>query len=151
MKHILKFGLLVVSVLSNVTYASSKPEEFFNKFIELGHDFDPSVTSLYSNSATIHANRVYPFGIERSVEFTGVQWKQLATKLMPVAKAQNDKSTYSNTVITKQGSGYKIKANRYSIRKCYIDTGYYMVVEPESNGQLLIVEEYLETRPQSNC
>jgi len=151
MKHIQPLGFILFLAIFNVAYASSKPEAFFNRYIELGESFDPSVASLYSDSAKIRAYRVYPHGLERSMELTGVQWKQLATKLMPMAKAQNDKSTYSKAVITKQGDGYKIKADRYSVRKCYTDTGYYMIVEPESNGKLLIVEEYIETQAQSGC
>ncbi len=151
MKHILSFGFLVALVLSNVTYASSEPEEFFEKFIELGHDFDPSVAALYADSARIHADRLYPFGLKRSVEFSGTQWKELARQLMSTAKARNDKSIYSNTVITKLGNGYRIKADRYSVSNCYTDRGYYMVVEQKSDGELSIVEEHLETQPQTSC
>jgi len=151
MKHIVRFAFVLTLALSNVTYASTRPEEFFSKYVELGNSFDPSVASLYSDSAKIRAYRVYPHGLERSMELTGVQWKQLAARLMPLSKARNDKSIFSNTVITKQGDGYKIKADCYSVLKCYTDSGYYMIVEPESNGQLSIVEEYIETQAQSGC
>ena len=151
MKRIARFGFALMLALSNFTYASSEPEEFFRNYVELGNSFDPSIASLYSDSAKIRAYRVYPHGLERNMELTGAQWKQLATRLMPLSKAKNDKSIFSNTVITKQGDGYKIKADRYSVLKCYTDTGYYMIVEPESDGQLFIVEEYMETQPRSDC
>ncbi len=151
MRYILNFGLIAALVYANVAHANSKPEEFFNTFVELGHNFDPSVASLYSDTAKIHAKRIYPLGLKRGMEFTGAQWKLMATELMPVAKAKDDRSIYSNTVISKQGSGFKIKADRYSVLKCYTDTAYYMVIQPESDGQFLIVEEYLETRPFSDC
>jgi hypothetical protein len=85
------------------------------------------------------------------MEFTGQQWKQLLVRIMPMAKAQNDKSSYSNVVITMQGDGYKIKADRFSERKCYIDSGYYMIVAPNKDGELKILEEYMETQPESDC
>jgi len=85
------------------------------------------------------------------MEMTGVQWKQLITKVMPLAKAQNDKSIFSKIEISEFEDGYKIKADRYSLRKCYTDTGYYMVVKPLSDGSLKIFEEYMETKPLPNC
>ncbi len=151
MRHLFKLGFLAVLIYSNAAYAISKPEEFFKNFVELGHNFDPAVASLYSDSAKIHAKRIYPLGLERGMEFTGAQWKQMATTVMPMAKAKNDVSTYSNTIITKQGNGYKIKADRYSALKCYTDRGYYLVIQPESEGQFLIVEEYMETKAFSDC
>lgn len=77
------------------------------------------------------------------MELTGAQWKQLIVKVMPLAKTKNDMSTFSDINITEIKDGFKIKANRYSVRKCYTDTGYYMVVKPISDGSLKIFEEYL--------
>ena len=70
---------------------------------------------------------------------------------MPIARAQADRSTYSNVEVSVSGDKATIKADRYAMRKCYTDTGYYMVVERQANGEYLIVEEYSETQPQSNC
>jgi hypothetical protein len=70
---------------------------------------------------------------------------------MPLAKTQDDKSVFSEVTISNYGNGHKIKANRYSNRKCYTDTGYYMVVAPNEFGTLQIIEEYSETQPQSDC
>ncbi len=135
------------------SYANStdQADSFFNKYIKLGDDFDVSVADLYSDDAKIHAYRVYPHGLERSMEMSGEKWKRMIVFVMPLAKAKNDKSTFSEISIKKQGNGFKIKANRYSESKCYIDKGYYMVIEPDENGNLLIIEEYMETQPQSNC
>ena len=85
------------------------------------------------------------------MELTGKQWKELLVRVMPAAKAANDISTYKNVKITEHGKGYKIKTDRYSKRKCYTDTGHYIIVEPDDSGNLLIVEEYSETQSQSNC
>jgi hypothetical protein len=134
-------------------FASSieQADAFFKKYIELGDKFDVAVAELYSDTAKIHTYRVYPHGLERAMELSGAQWKQLVKRVMPLAKAKNDKSTFSNITITKHGNGFKIKADRYSEIKCYTDKGYYMVVEPDSRGNLYIIEEYMETQPQSDC
>ena len=130
---------------------TEQAEKFFSKYITLSDTFDISVAKLYSDNAKIHTYRVYPHGLERAMELSGAQWKKLVINIMPLAKAKNDKSTFSNITIIKQGNNFKIKANRYSELKCYMDKGYYMVVEPDNNGNLLIIEEYMETQPQSNC
>lgn len=70
---------------------------------------------------------------------------------MPLAKMKNDKSTFKNIAIKPEGNGYKIKAHRYSEKKCYTDKGYYMLLKRTEKGQLEIVEEYMETQPQSDC
>ncbi len=151
MSRLLKIGIVLSIFLSGVVNAEGKPVDFFNEYIRLGDSFDPSVGDLYDDSAQILAYRVYPHGLERNMELSGIQWKQLVNKVMPLAKAQNDKSTFSNIAITKIEGGFKIKADRYSLRKCYTDTGYYMVIKPKQNGEFAIFKEYMETKPLPNC
>jgi hypothetical protein len=110
--------LFVFSVASHAN-TSEKANNFFNKYIQLSDSFDVSVVNLYLDEAKIHTQRKYPHGLERGMELTGSQWKQLVVKVMPIAKAQNDKSTFSKITTIKQGDGFKIKSNRYSERKCY--------------------------------
>jgi hypothetical protein len=144
---------LLIVLIYFPCFASSNEQamEFFKMYVELSDAFDVAAVEFYSDNARIHAYRVYPHGLERAMELTGSQWKQLAKRVMPLAKAKNDKNSFSNINIKEQGKGYKIKADRYSEMKCYIDKGYYMVVEPDNRGNLHIIEEYMETQPQSNC
>jgi len=127
------------------------PQTFFEKYVELSDAYDEKVADLYSDSAVIRAYRRYPHGLARSMELTGSQWKALLVKAMPLAKAQADRSAYSNIEVSVTGDKAKIKANRYAVRKCYTDTGHYLVVERQPDGAYLIVEEYSETQPQANC
>lgn len=138
---------------SNKTATSNinNPKEFFNRYVSLSDNFDPAVGDLYSETAMIHSYRVYPHGLERGMELSGTQWKQLLIKAMPLAKAKNDKSSFTNIAISKQDKNYKIKADRYSLTKCYKDNKYYMIISPRSRGGFHVVEEYMETQPQSNC
>jgi hypothetical protein len=136
---------------SQVAPAAGPANEFFNRYVQLSDSFEFSMLDLYSDTAKVHTYRKYPHGLERHIVLSGAQWKQLAIAFMPLAIAQNDKSIFSKVIISKHSNGYKIKANRYSVRKCYTDTGYYMVVTPDKFGKLQIIEEYCETQPQSDC
>ena len=151
MNSLTKIGLPLLILFSSFVAADENADEFFQRYIDLGEKFDVNVASMYSDAAKIHTYRVYPHGLERTMELTGTQWKQLIVKVMPLAKAKNDKSTFSNIKISKYGTGYKIRADRYSDRKCYTDKGYYMVIEPDANKSFHVIEEYIETQPQSNC
>lgn len=150
-RYLSRFGFILSIVLSLAVNAGETPRDLFNEYIRLGDAFDPAFVDLYDDSAQILAYRVYPHGLERNMELTGAQWKELLRKVMPMAKAKNDRSTFSNIAITETEGGFKIKADRYSVRKCYTDTGYYMVVKPTKNGKLAIFKEYMETMPLPNC
>lgn len=138
-----------------VAFSSPGPEqearEYFARYVALGNAYDPTVADLYSDEASIRAFRRYPHGLERAMELSGVQWKALVRKVMPLAKAQNDRSEYKEPQFEVTGGKVKISAKRYSVRKCYWDPGYYMVLQKQANGSLAIVEEYSETQPQSDC
>lgn len=157
MRQYVKFGVLMPLLLScAIAFAEDinvdEIEEFFNKSIELSNSFDVAVVDLYSDNAIIKTYRRYPFGMNREMAMTGAQWKELVIKTMPLAKMKNDRSTFSDikiTIIDKNKA--KIKANRYSNLKCYTDTGYYVIAERQADGNYLIIEEYSETQPQSNC
>ena len=148
--------LILFLLMSGInTFAADADEnsvkEFFQEYIGMGENFDTSIADLYLDSAIIRNLRRYPNGSEKSMQLTGVQWKALITKVMPVAKARGDKSTFSHIIISIDGKQAKIKANRYSNIKCYTDTGYFMIIERQSDGKYKIVEEYMESQPNSDC
>jgi hypothetical protein len=147
--------IIALSLVSICVHADSTDiaaaQAFFENYAALSDAYDDKVADLYSDSAVIRGFRRYPHGLERSMELTGSQWKALLVKAMPLARAQADRSTFSDVEVSVTGTKAKIKANRYAVRKCYTDTGYYMVVERQPDGKYLIVEEYSETQPQSNC
>ena len=84
------------------------------------------------------------------MEMAGAQWKALIGALMPVARASNDRSEFTNVRVEPAGPPVRIRADRYLV-KCYRDLGYYMLIGRETDGALAIVEEYSETQPQSSC
>lgn len=147
---IIALSLVSICVHADLTDIAAA-QAFFENYVALSDAYDDKVADLYSDNAVIRAFRRYPHGLERSMELTGSQWKALLVKAMPLARAQADRSTFSDVEVSVTGTRAKIKANRYAARKCNTDTGYYMVVERQPDAKYLIVEEYSETQPQSNC
>lgn len=149
------FIAISLLMLSSSVLANNATEKsaviFFEKYISLGDNFDEAVADLYSDNAKISAIRRYPNGLKKVMEIDGSKWKFLVKKSMPLGKARGDISKFTNIKITLKGTKAKIKADRYSELKCYVDRGYYMVIERDKSGNYLIVEEYMETQPQSDC
>lgn len=144
--------IVLLSLLSGTVVANTEtPEEFFKRFVETGHRFDPAVADLYADSASIKMYRRYPHGLERSMEMSGTEWKALVRKVMPLARVKNDKSTYTNVKFVPLGNQVKISADRYAVRKCYTDPAYYLVIEKRPDNSYTVVEEYFETEPKPDC
>ena len=149
------FKLIIVTFIlsfSQQGFAVTEKEaaEFFENYVKLGENYDVSIKDLYSDDAKIHTDRRYPHGLERASVMTGKQWKELVDKAMPIAEKRGDISEYKNLSYRIDGSTVKIKADRYSLSKCYTDKGYYMVLRKDETD-LQIIEEYSETQPQSDC
>lgn len=148
------FRVLVFTVLSLCAlpvFSEDEASTFFDNYVALGNAFDERIAALYADDANIRAYRVYPHGLERNMELTGVQWKDLVSQVMPLSKLKGDRSLFSDISITNLDDGYRIEANRYSVLKCYTDSGYYMVIKYMDDGDLRIVEEYFETRALPDC
>lgn len=149
------FLLLFLLISSGVAFAQdadvNSVKEFFRGYVEMGENFDVSSADLYLNSAIIRNLRRYPDGSEKSMQLNGAQWKELIIKVMPLAKTRGDKSTFSHIIISIDGKQAKIKANRYSNLKCYTDIGYFMIIELQPDGKYKIIEEYMESQPNSDC
>ena len=69
--------------------------------------------------------------------------------VMPAAKAKGDRSEFKNVRTESAGDLPRVRADRYSVLKCYWDRDYFMVIGRQSDGTLRIVEEHFETQPQS--
>src|SRR5687768_14763706 len=135
-------SFVVAFTLWGVSFAQSEPElqakDVFSRYVALGNAYDPAVADLYLDDAVVRAFRRYPHGLERSMELPGSQWKALVRKVMPLARAQNDRSEYKEPRFEVSGDKIKISAKRYSVRKCYWDPAYYMVLQKQPGGSLKI-------------
>ena len=148
-----KLILVLFISISTPCYADSHESvsNFFDKYVNLNNAFDETVAWLYSDNAKIRTYQVYPKGLKKALELSGAQWKMLASLIMPVNRLDENQSQFSDITITDHGNGFKIKANRYVEAKCYTDRDYYMIVEPGSDGSLVITEEYSGTLLVSEC
>ncbi|MEM7196004.1 MAG: hypothetical protein AAF402_13725 [Pseudomonadota bacterium] len=149
----IRFALTVCVFLISQTGISSADEylEFFQLYESKWREFDPSVVDLYSDDATIIAVRNMEDGVEQTLKIDGTRYKELAVSTMDLARRRGDSSEYSNVRVESTGNAAKISATRYSTVKCFEDPNYYMVVERQTNGVLLIIEEYAESISISRC
>jgi hypothetical protein len=134
-----------------LSFAAETPVEFFDKYESLSNHFDASVADLYSDDAEIHAYRKQKGQVESELTIDGAKWKLLMRQAMPLAKAQDDRNTYSNIDVVEMDNGYRINATRYSTKKCYYDSSYYMVIEPSQSGDFKITQEHITTQYNSGC
>ena len=147
--YILIFLLFIIAGCSpkpikNITAKS--PEELFNKIQTLGKNFDASLASLYSDEAIIENKRTYPTGQEKVMKLTGKQYKALIKKVMPLAKARGDISTYSDIKFEKNDDTVKVTATRYSELKKY-KSPYECILKKGKNGNWLIIKELSVSKP----
>ena len=156
MRTLIRFtGFLLIFAPVSVMWAQETEHEaavaFFENYVALGHAFDPSVAELYSDTAKITANRVYPTGQKQSMELSGAQWKALIVKAMPIAEERNDKNEYSEIKVSEESGTYRISAKRYSLLKCYTDSDYFIVITKGSDGEFEIIEEQSNSQSESSC
>jgi ketosteroid isomerase-like protein len=141
----------VSALAEEKTHLEQEAQEFFSNYIELSHSYDTALADLYSDDAVISTYRRYPHGLERVMRASGVRWKQILRQAMPIARAQNDRSEYEDLTFEQKNNTVKITAQRYSVRKCYWDPVYYMIVKKQAEGDLKIIRESGESQPQSDC
>jgi hypothetical protein len=151
MKRLLTAGLMVLSLMT-ITRGDDasleKAKDLFAKYVQYEHDYDAAVTNLYSDAAIIQNTRHYASGEQRVLKIPAKDYMQIIQKVMPLAKEQGDRSTYSGATYVAEGKGVRITATCYSELKKY-STPISMLVGPDSTGKWLILEELTESRSQS--
>lgn len=140
--------LIFLSGFSLVAQADpiAEAKRLFNSYSSIEAAFDPAVADLYADNAVIRNKRIYPDGQVRELSIPAPQYKQLIKDAMPLAKARNDYSTYSEVKYKVEGMGVRIMARRFSVMKQYTSP-LSILVAPDSSGKWLIREELSESRP----
>lgn len=148
-----RLGRIVLCLLFFIPTLSlaETPQAFFARYVQLGANFDIAVIDLYADDARITSLRRYPNGREQSMRLDGVKWKSVIAQVMSTARGRGDVSEYSAIQMLEDGDRIKIRANRYSVLKCYTDSRYYMTIAPANDGRWQIVEEHMEIQTQSEC
>lgn len=126
--------------------ALAAAKQLFARYVQLEKDFDPKVADLYSDDATIQNRRTYPGGRVKVLTLPATRYKEIIRAAMPLAKAKNDRSSYSEVVYTVEGDGIRIKARRYSELKKY-SSPISLLVRTNDAGVWLIFEELSESQP----
>lgn len=130
---------------------SAEALQFFDRYVKLGEAFDPALADLYRDESRIQARRRMGVGNDRLMELTGAQWRPLIRNAMPAAKARGDRARFSNLKAEPQGERTRVRAERYSVLKCYTDTDFYVVVARDRENKLYIAEEFSQTQANSSC
>jgi hypothetical protein len=128
------------------TDARAKAEQMWNRYVALEAAFDPAVADLYADDAVIRNRRTYPTGEVREATVPAAQYRLLVKQAIPIARARNDISRYSNCTYTPAGARVRIACARFSVLKNYTSP-ISLTVGPGPSGGWLIFEELSESRP----
>ena len=142
--------LVLLSVIF-VAVASTEGSEtiarqLFEQYVALGHAYDARLADLYADDAIIRNKRTYPTGEVRELTMPAARYKALIREAMPLAKARQDRNTFSNVRYTTEGARVRIRASRFSELKNYTSP-ISLLVGPSPTGPWLIYEEVSESRP----
>ena len=126
----------------------AKAEQLWNRYFAMEAAFDPAIADLYADDALIENRRTYPTGEVRTATVPAPQYKRLVRQEIPLAKAKNDASRYSDCKFTLRGTQERVRivCSRYSVLKDYSST-IALLVGPGPAGAWVIHEERSESRP----
>ena len=144
------FLILTFLIFSMSAYADNKKEalNFYNSYINAANSYSNSVTEMYSPSAKIIRQVVKPDGSTVDV-FTNTDTYIKQMKIGQAgAKLRQYKNYYSNITITPLSqTKFKISSLRQPTGETY-KLKTYAVVQKQSNGKWLIIEEMMQTKQQ---
>ena len=147
-KYILSvFTLLIVTLCASADNAQ-EARQFFNNYVNLANNYSDIVTTLYSPTAKIIRQVVKPDGNTVDVYTDTATYIKQMKIAQAGAKLRQYKNFYSNVNITKiNDTKYKISSLRQPIGENY-KLKTYMVIQKQSNGKWIIVEEMMQTKQQ---
>jgi hypothetical protein len=146
-----KFLLTLICILTCglIVFAGEKEDAiaFFNSYANAANTYNPVLITYYSPSAKIIRQVVKPDGTTANVITDTKTYIHQMKISQGVAKARKYTNSYSNVNIFKVQNGYKITALRQPKGETY-KLKMYQIVQKQSNGKWLIVEEMMQTKEQ---
>ena len=143
-------AILTLLIVTICAYADNAQEarQFFDNYVNEANNYSDSITKLYSPSAKIIRQVVKPDGSTVNVYTdTATYVKQLKIG-QAGAKLRQYKNFYSNVIVTKlSDKKFKISSLRQPIGEQY-KLKTYMIIQKQSNGKWIIVEEMMQTKQQ---
>ena len=125
---------------------------FFGKWTAIEEQKHPKMLDYYADDARILAMRTYGDRSRKQVELNGAKYKRLTKALMATTAALDDTYKYEGVTFGKiDNDTVKISAVRYSLKRCYWDKSYYVIVQRMKGGAFGIIEEYSEGYDESQC
>lgn len=145
-----KLLLILIILISGLTVFASEKQDalnFFNSYVQASNSYSPTLLNMYSNNAKITRQVVKHDGTLVNVPFSVTDYKKQLRLSSKIAKIKGYKNYYSNINVTKVANGYKIDALRKPSLSDY-KLKASMVVQEQSGGNWLIVEELMQTKEQ---
>lgn len=145
-----KFILILFTLLFGLSAFAGERDEalgFFNSFVKASNSYNPTLLSMYSDNARIIRQVVTPSGKLVNAYFSIDDYRRQMRISEKIAKIRHYKNYYSNITVTPVSNGYRIDSVRKPSLSDY-KLKSSIVVQKQSNGKWLIVEELMQTKEQ---
>lgn len=148
-KILLSFFVYMLMVIS--VFADDKQEalNFFNNYVKAANTYNPVITEMYSPSAKIIRQVVKPDGTTQDVNTDTATYIKQMKLGQAGAKLKHYTNSYTNITATPISNGKVIVS---SLRQPSGETyklKTYMILQKQSNGKWIIVEEMMQTKVQT--
>ena len=147
MKKLLLTLILIMFGLG--AFAGDKDDAlaFFNRYVSASNNYSSNILDMYSDNAKIIRQVVKPDGSIANAYFGMDDYKHQLVLSSKLAKLRKYKNYYSDISVTKVANGYRINAMRKPSLSDY-KLKASTVVQKQSDGKWLIVEEMMQTKEQ---
>src|SRR5687767_3530990 len=103
---------LLATALAVAQTPTGAAQKLFEQYVAMGQAYDPDLAELYADDAVIQNKRRFPSGEVRELNIPAPKYKALIRQVMPLAKARDDRSTYSDVTYGAEGNRVRIRATR---------------------------------------
>jgi len=141
--------MLIIIMFGLGVFASDKDDAlaFFNRYVSASNNYSSNLPDMYSSNAKIIRQIIKPDGSTANASFGMADYKRQMILSSKLAKMRKYKNYYSDISVTKVANGYRINAMRKPSLSDY-KLKASTVVQKQSDGKWLIVEEMMQTKEQ---
>lgn len=150
MKKILLTTIALLMITLSV-FADDKQAalDFFNGYVRAANTYSPTITDMYSPNAKIIRQVIKPDGTTQNVATDTATYIRQMKLGQAGAKLKHYTNSYTNISVTPLGNNkYKVSSLRQPSGESY-KLKTYMIVQKQSNGKWLIIEEMMQTKVQT--
>ena len=150
MKKILLTTIALLMITLSV-FADDKQAalDFFNGYVRAANTYNPTITDMYSPNAKIIRQVIKPDGTTQNVATDTATYIRQMKLGQAGAKLKHYTNSSTNIGVTPLGNNkYKVSSLRQPSGESY-KLKTYMIVQKQSNGKWLIIEEMMQTKVQT--